>query len=172
MPRFNDSVSLTFKIAVFVTALLSVAFFADGKNPNRIDSAAKTTAADTVINKQEKNDNIIYITPYLWKNPEFPGGDVALYKYIREVMVYPDEALKDSVEGRVIVEFVITETGKVTGARVVRGRHPALDKEALRIVNSFPDWTPGIEKVNGSPSRVIYHLPVTFRIKDQCQDKK
>lgn len=108
----------------------------------------------------------------MWKCPEFPGGEAALYKYIRDVMVYPDEALKDSVEGRVIVEFVITETGKVTDARVVRGRHPALDKEALRIVNSLPDWTPGIEKVNGSPSRVTYHLPVTFRIKDQCQDKK
>lgn len=169
MPRFNDSVSLTFKIAVLVTALLFVAFFADGGNPNRIDSAAKTTAADSVKNKQ---DNILWETSNLWKCPEFPGGDVALYKYIREVMVYPDEALKDSVEGRVIVEFVITETGKVTDARVVRGRHPALDKEALRIVNSLPDWTPGIEKVNGSPSRVIYHLPVTFRIKDQCQDKK
>lgn len=167
MPRFNDSVSLTFKIAVFVTALLCVSC---GENPNRIEPAAKTTAADTVKNKQEKNV-ILYEFDW-WKKAEFPGGEAALYKYIRDVMVYPDEALKDSVEGRVIVEFVITETGKVTDARVVRGRHPALDKEALRIVNSFPDWTPGIRAVNGTPSKVTYHLPVTFRIKDQCQDKK
>ena len=74
----------------------------------------------------------------------------------------------------IIVEFVITETGKVTGARVVRGRHPALDKEALRIVNSLPDWSPGIQMIKGIRfrSKVTYHLPVTFRIKDQCQDKK
>lgn len=169
MPRFNDSVSLTFKIAVFVTALLSVAFFADGGNPDRTESTVKTTAADSVKNKQ---DNILWETSNLWKCPEFPGGEAALFNYIRDVMIYPEEALKDSIEGRVVIEFVITETGKVTDARVVRGRHPALDKEALRIVNSLPDWTPGIEKVNGSPSRVTYHLPVTFRIKDQCQDKK
>lgn len=169
MARFKDFATLTVRVAAVISALFCVSYVAWGEYPNSNGAATKTTAADTVKNEQ---DGILWETFNLWKMPEFPGGDRAIYNYMRDVMIYPPEALKDSIEGRVIVEFVIDETGKVTNARVVRGRHPALDKEALRIVNSMPDWSPGIKEYNGSPSKVTYHLPVTFRLKDQCQDKK
>ncbi|MDE6238719.1 MAG: energy transducer TonB, partial [Muribaculaceae bacterium] len=64
--------------------------------------------------------------------------------------------------GKVIVEFVVSKTGAIENARVLRGRHPALDKEALRVVKAMPNWNPG--RNNGNAVKVTYTLPVTFKL--------
>ena len=94
--------------------------------------------------------------------PSFPGGDKALMQYIGKSMKYPVIAQENGIQGRVIVSFVIERDGRVADATVVRGVDPSLDKEALRVVNSMPAWTPG--KQRGKPVRVKYTLPVTFRL--------
>lgn len=96
------------------------------------------------------------------QKPEFPGGEAAMYKWLRDNIVYPSAASEEGVQGRVVVEFVVGKDGSITNVRVVRPRHPALDKEALRVVKAMPNWVPG--RNNGQPVKVTYTLPVTFKL--------
>lgn len=96
------------------------------------------------------------------QKPEFPGGEAAMYKWLGENIVYPAAASEEGVQGRVVVEFVVGKDGSITNVKVVRPRHPALDKEALRVVKAMPKWMPG--RNNGQPVKVTYTLPVTFRL--------
>lgn len=84
-----------------------------------------------------------------------------MYKWLGNNIKYPEEAKKEGVRGKVIVDFVITKTGKTDKVRVVRGLHPALDEEAVRVIKAMPAWAPG--KQNGRPVNVSYTLPITFR---------
>ena len=93
--------------------------------------------------------------------PSFPGGSQALVDFLRENTKYPEQALKDSIEGRVVVAFVIDTDGSITKPEVVRSVHPLLDAEALRVVKLMPKWEPGSE--NGTPVKVRYNLPITFK---------
>ncbi len=95
--------------------------------------------------------------------PEFPGGEQALRDYIARNISYPEQAKKDSIMGKVFISFVIDTTGLVEGAKVVRGVHPLLDNESLRVVKSMPAWIPGKEK--GKPVKVAYTIPVAFLLK-------
>ena len=77
------------------------------------------------------------------KMPEFTGGEAARIEFLKQNVRYPEEAQKSKKEGRVIVQFVVGSTGRVRNAKVVKSIAPSLDQEALRVVNSFPDWIPG-----------------------------
>lgn len=92
--------------------------------------------------------------------PEFPGGTQALLEYIRNNIKWPDE--ESSVQGRVIVSFVVEKDGSVSNAKVVKSVHPAFDAEALRVVNGMPKWIPG--KQNGEPVNTKYVVPINFRL--------
>jgi TonB family protein len=92
--------------------------------------------------------------------PEFPGGESALRKYIGSVVDYPASAKEKGIQGKVYISFVVSSDGTVKDARVVRGVDPALDKEALRVVNSLPRWFPGKQK--GLPVSVAYTVPINF----------
>lgn len=96
------------------------------------------------------------------QKPEFPGGEAAMYKWLSENIVYPSAASEEGVQGRVVVEFVVGKDGSITNVRVLRPRHPALDKEAVRVVKAMPKWIPG--RNNGQPVKVTYTLPVTFKL--------
>jgi protein TonB len=92
--------------------------------------------------------------------PSFPGGDQELRKYIAENVKYPEIAKENGIQGRVFIQFVINQKGKVTNAIIVRGIDPSCDKEALRVIKSMPDWIPG--KQSGVPVRVQFVVPVNF----------
>ncbi len=96
------------------------------------------------------------------QKPSFPGGEAEMYRWISANLVYPPAAAEEGVSGRVVVEFVVGKDGSISNARVVRGRHPALDREALRLIQSMPRWIPG--RNNGRVVKVTYTLPVTFRL--------
>lgn len=96
------------------------------------------------------------------QKPEFPGGESAMYKWLSDNIVYPSVASEEGAQGRVVVEFVVGKDGSISNVRIVRPRHPALDKEALRVVKAMPKWMPG--RNNGQPVKVTYTLPVTFRL--------
>ena len=71
-------------------------------------------------------------------------------------------AIENNVQGRVVVKFVVDNTGKVGRAIVIRGKDPDLDKEALRVVKSLPAFTPGM--INNQPVSVWYTIPIQFRL--------
>jgi protein TonB len=97
------------------------------------------------------------------EDPQFPGGDAALLKFIATNTVYPDEALTNNIEGRVILKFVVTPDGSVGKIEILKGVDPALDREASRVVSILPKFKPG--KQGGTPVPVWYTVPVLFVIK-------
>ena len=95
------------------------------------------------------------------QKPQFPGGDAALMKYLQSHINYPPMAAERSIEGRVIVQFLVDKTtGKVGEVKVIRSADKYLDKEATRLVKSLRNFTPGCHK--GKPVDVWCVLPVTF----------
>lgn len=94
--------------------------------------------------------------------PQFPGGPQALFEYLSKNIKYPVVAEENGVQGRVIVTFVVERDGSITDVQVVKSVDPSLDREAMRVVKSMPNWIPG--KQNGAAVRVKYTVPVTFRL--------
>ena len=94
--------------------------------------------------------------------PQFPGGDAALMKYLSNNINYPQVAMENGVQGRVIVQFVVTKNGTVGEVKVIRSVDRDLDKEAVRLCKSLPKFIPG--KMNGQAVNVWYTLPITFKL--------
>lgn len=110
-------------------------------------------------NKPEIENKVFDVVEQM---PSFPGGAAALMKYLSENIKYPVVAQENGVQGRVVVSFVVERDGSITDVKVVRSIDPSLDREATRVVKSMPKWIPG--KQNGSPVRVKYNVPVSFRL--------
>lgn len=107
-----------------------------------------------------QKDSVYKVVEFM---PEFPGGVQALMQYLGSNIKYPEQAKKDSVQGRVFISFVIEKDGQVSNAEVLRGIGGGCDLESLRVVNSMPKWSPGKDE-NGNPVRVAYNLPVKFKL--------
>lgn len=75
--------------------------------------------------------------------PQFPGGPAEMLRFIGPHLKYPEEQLKEGIQGRVVVQFYVDTLGRVCDPRIVRGKDSALDREALRVVRLFPKFTPG-----------------------------
>ncbi len=96
--------------------------------------------------------------------PVPPGGSFpALLKWIARTIVYPEIAIENQIQGRVIVQFVVEKNGTISQAKVVRGVDPSLDREAMRVVNKMGKWKPG--KQLGQPVRSKFTLPIMFKLK-------
>lgn len=119
-----------------------------------------TKPAKKQVAAQPEDDTTVMVN--YEQQPLFPGGAEGLFKYLTSNMRYPQDALKAGKEGRVLVSFKIDIDGSIKDAKVERGVDPALDAEALRLVNGMPAWTPGY--FNGKPVKVTYNLPVTFKL--------
>ena len=111
-------------------------------------------------NDKVSEDDVIYRS--VEQMPRFPGGEAALMKYINTHIQYPAEALKNRIEGRAVVQFVVEKTGNIGEVKVVRSLGKDLDKEAVRVIKSLPKFTPG--RQNGKAVSVWYTLPVIFKL--------
>lgn len=135
----------------------------EGTTDNIIDT--KTIQEDVKVEPTPPppppaDDNKIFQT--VEQNPQFPGGEAALLKWVADHLRYPSIAQENGIQGKVTVQFVVTKTGAVGQVKILRGKDPELDKEAIRVVKSLPKFTPG--KMNGHPVNVYYTLPITFRL--------
>ncbi len=130
----------------------------EGTNDLNKVQVKEQVIAETKPVEEEKVYNIAMVE----QKPEFAGGEAAMYKWLSDHINYPAAAAEEGVQGRVVVEFEVSKTGTIEKVRVIRGRHPALDKEALRVVKAMPKWNPG--RNNGQPVKVTYTLPVTFKL--------
>lgn len=96
--------------------------------------------------------------------PEYPGGVPALMKFINENLNYPQEAVQNNIQGKVILKFVVNTDGTAGRIEITRGIDPLLDNEAARVVKSLPKFKPG--KQRGVPVLVWFVLPVTFKLEN------
>ena len=107
----------------------------------------------------KKNDMVFDVVEVM---PQYPGGQIAMMKYIMENMKYPKQAMKEGIQGRVAVRFIVEKDGSISDVKPILSVHPLLNKEAVRVVKSMPKWTPG--KQNGKPVRVRFNLPIMFKL--------
>lgn len=114
--------------------------------------------------KKSGRDNVV---PYYDcdRKPTFLGSSdpkVFLQKWVYQYLKYPESALRNGIMGRVQVDFIINEKGKVTDVKVLRGVDPDLDDEAVRVISASPDWKPGY--VRGEKVKSEISLYVEFRL--------
>lgn len=102
-------------------------------------------------------------------DPTFPGGTSALYDFLQRNLIYPPKAAKDGVQGTVSVRFVVKSDGSIGEVQMLRGKHPELDAEAVRIVKKLPRFNPGM--MNGKPVSVWYTLPIRFRLSSPAAEQ-
>jgi TonB family protein len=95
--------------------------------------------------------------------PAFKGGQEKLFQYLNENLEYPETARNNGISGTVFVNFTVNSEGDIKDVRVLRGIHPLLDTEAVRVVQSMPKWNPGIQK--GKKVAVSYNLPIKFTLR-------
>ena len=136
--------------------------------PEALPTAVKAEVAPATVEKMTEEqapepsapDTKVYETVQVM--PEFPGGLEALVKFLSDNVKYPEQAIKDKIEGRVIVQFIVDKTGQVRDAQVVRSVSEELDAEALRVCNLLPDFTPG--RQDGKAVSVWFTLPISFKL--------
>ena len=128
-------------------------------NPSKtaIEIKPEPKFEDGNIVKRPGRDDVFTISEVA---PTYPGGEKAMMKYLQKTIKYPNEAKEKGIKGTVFVEFVVEKDGTVDDVLVKKGVNPLLDKEAVRVVNLMPKWTPG--KQNGNLVAVRYTLPVKF----------
>ena len=125
---------------------------------------AKSVNADPVVTEetinQEPQDDVVFTV--VEEQPVFPGGEGAMMAFIKNNLKYPESCVKDSIQGRVTLSFIVEKDGSVTNISEMRSPNPDLTAEAARLVQSMPKWEPG--KQRGQNVRVKYVIPITFRL--------
>ncbi|MBN2615375.1 MAG: energy transducer TonB [Bacteroidales bacterium] len=106
------------------------------------------------------NENHIFIK--VEHDPSFPGGEIALMKFLAHHIHYPELAKQTGIQGRVFLRFVVEPSGLIDHVEIIRGIGGGCDEEAIRVIKSMPRWNPG--KQMGRPVRVAFSLAVNFRL--------
>ncbi|GHT33724.1 hypothetical protein FACS189434_08590 [Bacteroidia bacterium] len=115
----------------------------------------------TCIGEDPKRDsNYVYFLSDVDKKAEFPDGDMELYKFIGKNLRYPPDMSESGFQSRVICQFIIEKDGSISNITILKSRGSDLEKEAIRVIEIMPKWTPA-EK-NGEIVRCYFILPVTI----------
>ena len=154
--EFNINSVAVAKMAVLMS-FVAMTFSAMASNPNASCQVSDTTGKVEIFADPEQM-------------PMFPGGEAALMKYLQENVKYPPQAIKDSIQGRVVVQFIIDPSGNVGEVNVVRSVSEDLDAEAVRVVKTLPKFIPG--RMCGKAVSSLYTLPVTFKLQDKREPAK
>ena len=109
---------------------------------------------------EEEADPIILVVE---EKAEFPGGMQALMSFLKKELNYPQVAIDNNIQGRVLVEFVVNRDGSIQDIKIARGVDPILDQEAIRVVKKMPKWQPA--KQSGKTCRSRFTLPILFKFK-------
>ena len=122
--------------------------------------------AKPIKRKPAVEDNEIYESAE--HMPTYPGGVSALMEFIKAHIQYPEDALAERAEGIIQVSFVVEKDGSTTEFEVIDEHHPALEAEAVRVLQQMPKWTPA--KQDGVKVRVEYTVPVKFVVPEQMKE--
>jgi protein TonB len=130
-----------------------------GQNQDLNSEIAERETAQTIPADAQDGDDA---DPEAEAMPQFPGGNVALIKFIYSRIQYPSAALKQRIQGRVWCSFIVDRDGTVSDIVLEQGVYIFLDEEAVRVLKTMPPWIPG--KTNGKNVRTKVYLPIVFKI--------
>ena len=152
-----------------IVTVLILAFACSQKN----DDKAKIIEKSATI--ENTKDSVYYEVDEM---PEFEGGIKELRNFIASNIKYPEQAKKDGIEGKVYVSFTVSKTGKIVDVKALKTNLPTIndsvsdenqkiaasliEKEAVRVVSSLPDWEPGKNK--GKVVNVQFTIPINFKL--------
>lgn len=111
------------------------------------------------INLNEDDEEALKIVEEL---PEYPGGMVEFVKWLTATLKYPPAALRQKIEGKVMVSFIVNKDGSLSDIKISQSANKLLDNEALRVARMMPKWKPGTE--DGKPCRTKIAIPIVFAI--------
>jgi TonB family protein len=161
--------TVNLKLILFIPALiLAVAVIsacsASKKSKTTPAEAAPPPPPPPIADKQKVVKETDMEEPFVVveQMPVYPGGDTELLKYIATNTKYPEVAKNNNIQGRVIVRFCVNSNGIISRTSVLKGVSPELDAEALRVINTLPDFQPGMQ--GGKPVPVWYMVPITFAL--------
>jgi protein TonB len=93
--------------------------------------------------------------------PSFRGGDLTKFReWVGKRTNYPQEAIDRKIRGTVFLTFIVEKDGSVSNVNIVKGVHPLLDSEAIKVISESPKWSPGLQR--GQPVRVRFQIPLNF----------
>lgn len=120
------------------------------------------TIAQKVKDKSDYDKMIVKgINDSIEKQPEYPGGIDAFYKLVGMNFKIPAEALKQKLEGKAIIEFMVERDGSLSEFKIVKDLGYGIGNEAIRAIKLSPKWIPGTK--DGKPARVLYTMPITVQ---------
>ena len=129
----------------------------------KLSSADASGLVETPEEMLKNNPNAAIPFSVVENKPTFNDSDANEFsKWVSEQMQYPQDAIDQNIQGRVVLQFTVNKEGQVEDVQVVRGVNEALDNEAVRVVTASPKWEPGTQ--NGNPVNVRYIFPVVFRL--------
>lgn len=165
------------KIACVLLLVLVVMFSCKDIKSNKVKSTLEnkeTGFSDSISVQGPDSDNFILdntsaqdngpVYMYCEKMPEFPGGEAAFNDYLRTSIIYPELAVTEKKEGRVVVKFIIKTNGEKSDVQVVRSVRPDIDQECIRVIKGMPVWQPGL--INEKLVAVSYYITIRFLLKN------
>lgn len=159
------------QFAQLTTPLVTIASGAEIMEITCIEDVDEDNMTSSDYESLEVGEDVFMLVETM---PEFPGGTTALTDYLKKETIYPEQAREDSIQGRVLLSFVVEKDGSISNPTVMKSsgnnrRNPEnsdlfdqLDAEALRVLSQMPKWNPGMD--NGALCRVQYAIPINFRL--------
>jgi TonB family protein len=148
--------------------ILSKVYTADPPPPTRevimTQVGDKDVGPDVIVEAPVQEIRDYYDQFSVEKTAEFPGGMEELYKFLGKNIKYPQIEKEMNISGKVYVQFIITDLGKIEKVEVIKGipGGKGLENEALRVLKMMPDWKPAL--IKGKPVKQIFRLPVNFQL--------
>lgn len=123
----------------------------------------KDSFIDSINQIFDPESNYYRTTDSIKTFAQFPKGERAMYNFIGRSINMPYEAQLLRTNGRVLVTFIVEESGNIEHIRINKSLIPACDAEVVRVIKSMPDWIPATD-LNSNPIRTVYRMPVKFTI--------
>ena len=136
-----------------ILLLLSLMFLSTTLVSAQVEAGGDIAYPDTT-------DEQIYEKPD--KIAQFPGGMDAYVTWMSANFHYPEKAIRNNVEGRVVLSFVVNKQGRISDIKVLKSLSPECDKEAIRMVKAMPRWFAAEHQ--GRKVNCRYTMPVVFKL--------
>lgn len=161
---------------LFVVGLVchTLFFYSCSDNPESINQGKAETSSEvkqtsfSATSQDSVDENGVYC--YIEDMPDFPGGEEVLKNFLLQNVRYPITTEQDSIEGLIVLTFIVRETGKIDNIEVVRGEREDLDMAGVEAIRKMPKWAPA--EVDGKPVASRYTLPIRFKLNGDYKSKQ